>query len=167
MKTRTLLAGLACLTIATMRSPAANDTVVDCFLGLPEQVFHRGTPSELLDIMKRGEGESVVDAENGFLRLEGADGQVSLQVALFRFADKRPLLAVAWGEQDEAEFTHLTFFEEKDGRMSVARRSIFPVADSSELRFELSKEGRTVMVRDATGTVVSKWAWKGDKFAKE
>jgi hypothetical protein len=167
MKTRTLFAGLACMMIATMRSPAASDTVVDCFLGLPEQVFHQGTPSELLDIMKRGEGESVVDTENGFLRLQGDGAQVSLQVVLFRFSDKRPLLAVAWGERDEAEFTHLTFFEEREGRMAVARRSIFPVADSSELRFELSREGRTVIVRDVTGAIDSKWAWQGDKFVKE
>jgi hypothetical protein len=167
MKARNLFAGLACLMIATMRSTAATDTVVDCFLGLPEQVFHQGTPSELLDIMKRGEGESVVDNEHGFLRLQGEGGQVSLQVALLRFDDKRPLLVVAWGERDEAEFTHLTFFEEKNGRMAVARRSIFPVADSSELRFELPREGHTVTVRDATGTIVSTWEWTGDKFAKE
>ena len=167
MKARNLFAGLACLMIATMRSPAASDTVVDCFLALPEQVFHQGTPSELLDIMKRGEGESIVDTEKGFLRLEGDGTQVSLQVVLLRFEDKRPLLVVAWGERDEAEFTHLTFFEEKGGRMTVARRSIFPVADSSELRFELPHQGRTVTVRDATGSILSKWAWKGDKFVKE
>lgn len=167
MKARNLFAGLACLMIATMRSLAATDTVVDCFLALPEQVFHQGTPSELLDIMKRGEGESVVDAENGYLRLEGDGLQVSLQVVLLRFEDKRPLLVVAWGERDEAEFTHLTFFEGKNDRMAVARRSIFPVADSSELRFELPREGRSVLVRDATGSIVSKWAWQGDKFAQE
>jgi hypothetical protein len=167
MKARTLFAGLACLMIATVRSPAASETVVDCFLGLPEQVFHQGTPSELLEIMKRGEGESVVDTENNFLRLQGDGGQVSLQVVLFRFGDNRPLLAVAWGERDEAEFTHLTFFEERDGRMAVARRAIFPVADSSELRFELPREGRSVIVRDSTDSIVSKWAWQSDKFVRE
>lgn len=167
MKTRTLFAGLACLMVATVRSPAASETVVDYFLALPQQVFHEATPGELLDIMKRGEGESIVDAENGFLRLEGDGAQVSLQVALFRYEDKRPLLVVAWGELEEPEFTHLTFFEEKDGKMAVARRGIFPVADSSEVRFELPREGRTVIVRDATGSIVSKWMWKGDKFVKE
>jgi hypothetical protein len=165
MKTRTLFAGLACVTIATMRSPA--ETIVDYFLALPHQVFHEGTPAELLDIMKRGEGESVVDAKNGFLRLVGDGTQVSLQVALFRYEDKRPLLLVAWGELEEPDFTHLTLFEEKNGKLAVARRGIFPVADSSELRFELPREGRTVIVRDAVGSTVSEWTWKGDKFVRE
>jgi hypothetical protein len=167
MKTRTLFAGLACVMIATVYAPAAAETVVDYFIALPPQVFHEGTPAELLAIMKRGEGESVVDTQNGFLRLEGDGAQVSLQVALLRYEDKRPLMAVAWGELEEPDFTHLTLFEEKDGKLVVARRGIFPVADSPKLRFELPREGRTVIVRDAAGTTVSKWTWKGDKFANE
>ena len=167
MKTRTLFAGLACAAIAMLSSFAAAETVADYFLDLPRQVFHEGTPAELLAIMKRGEGESVVDTKNGFLKLEGDGAQVSLQVALFRYEDKRPLIAVAWGELEEPDFTHLTLFEEKEGKLVVARRGIFPVADSPKLRFELPREGRTVIVRDAAGTTVSKWTWKGDKFAKE
>jgi len=77
------------------------------------------------------------------------------------------LIVVAWGELEEPDFTHLTLFEEKDGKLVVARRGIFPVADSAKLRFELPREGRTVIVRDATGTPLSKWTWKGDKFAEE
>ena len=167
METRALFAGLACVMIATAQAPAAAETVADYFLALPQQVFHEGTPAELLAIMKRGEGASVVDTKNGFLRLEGDGAQVSLQVALFRYEDKRPLMVVAWGELEEPDFTHLTLFEEKDGKLVVARRRIFPVADSSKLRFELPREGRTITVRDATGATVSKWTWKGDKFAKE
>ena len=167
MKARTLFAGLACAAIATLQAPVAAETVADYFLALPPQVFHEGTPAELLEIMKRGEGESVVDTKNGFLRLEGDGAQVSLQVVLFRYEDERPLIVVAWGELEEPNFTRLMLFEERNGKLVVARRGIFPVADSPKLRFELPREGRTVIVRDATGTTVSQWTWKGDKFAKE
>ena len=74
---------------------------------------------------------------------------------------------VAWGHLEEADFTHLTLFKELDGKMVVANRKIFPVADSDDLRFELPRQGRTVIVRNAAGKEVSRWTWVKDAFVRE
>ena len=101
------------------------------------------------------------------MRLEGDGAQVSLQIALFRFKNKSPLLAVAWGELEQADFTHLTFFKEVNGKMILAERSTLPVPDSGKHRFELPRFGRTVIVRDAQSKLLSKWNWDGEQFVRE
>ena len=52
------------------------------------------------------------------------------------------------------------------------RRSIFPVADAgndeASWRFELPRQGRTVLVRSQkSGKVLRKLSWKGEKFQEE
>jgi hypothetical protein len=115
-------------------------------------------------MMKRGDGNSLVDTKNGYMRLEGDGAQVSLQIALFRYSDKSPLLAVSWGNLEEADFTHLTFFVEKNGKMVVVDRHIFPHPDSDEHVFELPRYGRTVTVRNVKNAIISKYEWTGEKF---
>lgn len=144
---------------------AVGDTVTDYFKRIPKQSFTEGSPAKLLRLMEGGQG--LVDRKNGFLRLDGDGAQVSLQVALFRMADRSPLLVVAWGILEEPDFTHMTIFREKGGQMIVVDRTTFPVPDSPRLRFELPRHGRTVKVRDASGELVSKWTWNGSEFLRE
>ncbi len=161
MKTLSLFIALALSPVAAIGA----STVTDYFLRIPLQGFTEGSPQELVKIMQRGNG--LIDTKNGYFRLEGDGAQVSLQGALFRHEDKSPLLVVAWGHLEEADFTHLTLFKELDGKMVVANRKIFPVADSDDLRFELPRQGRTVIVRNAAGKEVSRWTWVKDAFVRE
>jgi hypothetical protein len=163
MKTLTLLVALALLPLAAKAAP----TITDYFLRIPHQGFTEGTPQQLVQIMQRGEGRGLIDTKNGYFRMEGDGAQVSLQGALFRHEDKSPLLVVAWGNLEEPDFTHLTIFKEVKGKMVVANRKIFPVADSDTLRFELPRHGRTVIVRNAAGKEVSRWTWVKDSFVQE
>lgn len=145
--------------------PIAAQDVAQYFSRLPRQGFTEAPPPELLKLARGGQG--VIDIKNGYFHLDGDGIQVSLTVALFRFTDRSPLLVVAWGDLEEPDFTHLTLFLESEGKMVVADRTTFPVADSSRRRFELPRHGRTVMVRDAAGNPVSKWTWDGTEFLKQ
>ncbi len=163
----TLIRILSCLTFLITAATAAPKNITDYFLAIPNQAFTEGSPAELLKIIKRGEDGSVLDTKNGYMRLSGDGAQVSLQVALFRFADKSPLLAVAWGNLEEPDFTHVTFFRERGGRMEKADRSILPAIDSGSHRFELPRLGRTVIIRNAGGEILLKYTWDGTQFRKE
>ena len=97
-------------------------SVADYFSRIPTQSFTEGAPQQLVNLAKNGQG--FVDRKNGFLRLDDDGAQVSLQVALFRFEDKSPLLIVAWGNLEEPDFTHLTIFREAGGKMVKANRNL-------------------------------------------
>lgn len=99
--------------------------------------------------------------------LEGEGEQVSLQIALFLYADRGPLLAIAWGKLDKPDFTHLSFFTEEEGKMVSVDTAIFPINNSGGVRFELPRFGRTVIVRDSGGKVVSKWTWNPATFTED
>ena len=69
-------------------------SILDYFLLLPADTFE-GPPYAWLYVM-RANGE-IIDKENGYLS-GGADGaQPSFDVALFRYRDGRPLLALCSG----------------------------------------------------------------------
>ncbi|MFT4176015.1 MAG: hypothetical protein QM627_05110 [Luteolibacter sp.] len=162
MKTSLLSVIFGCL--LSFITPVSAQDVAQYFSRIPRQVFTEGTTRELVKLARGDQG--VVDTKNGYFRLDGDGAQVSLQVALFRFTDRSPLLVVAWGELEEPDFTHVTLFRETGGKMVVADRKILPVADSPGLRFELPRHGRTVIVRDAAGKTVSKWTWSGEEFLR-
>jgi len=154
---------LVCLFLFCSLGSLANaQSISDYFSRIPSQSFTEGTPGQLVNLAKNGQG--FVDPRNGFLRLDGDGAQVSLQVALFRFEDKSPLLIVAWGNLEEPDFTHLTLFREKGGKMVKANRNILPAADSEGHRFELPRHGRTILIRNPAGRVISKWTWNGSEF---
>lgn len=158
---------LIILAFSTLAAIAAPKNIDDYFLEIPRQGFTEGSPTELLAIINRGEGSSLIDKKNGYIRLEGDGAQVSLQIALFRYDDNAPLLAVAWGNLEEPDFTHVTFFIEKKGKMIVADRTILPVPDSDKYRFGLPQFGRTIIVRDPKGKIISRHTWSGTAFKKD
>ena len=162
-----LVAIISCLVFLNLNASAATKNVEECFLGIPDQTFTEGDPAELLEIIKRGDDGSILNAKNGYMRLSGDGAQVSLQIALFRFVDKTPLLVIAWGNLEEPDFTHLSFFRESNGKMIPEPRAILSVGDSEKHRFELPRFGRTILVKNPEGKTLSKHTWDGRKFSND
>jgi hypothetical protein len=151
-------------------------SVVDYFVLLPADYFE-GPPAIWLRRMQMDArwhlcdtepGAAVIDEKNG---CDGDGAQPGFEVALFRHRDARPLLAFCSDELEGDDSVSLRFFElGADKKMHEIKRSIFPVADSKDNRwkFELPREGRTVVVRAReSGRVLHKFTWDGEKFQEE
>jgi hypothetical protein len=147
-------------------------TVVDYYLLLPEKTFE--TPAR--EWLRNA---TVIDKQDGYMSITGDGAQPSFEVALFRYRDGRPLLAICEGELEGDAQVALNFYElGKDGKMRPVSREIFPVGDQwssgehdkkyEDFRFELPRHGRTVLVRSAkTKKVLHKVSWNGEKFIEE
>jgi len=147
-------------------------TVVDYYLLLPDKTFE--TPAR--HWLKNA---SVIDKQNGYISISGDGAQPSFELALFRYRDGRPLLALCEGELEGDNSVTLNFYElGRDGKMQSAPRKIFPVGDAwskggdepqlQSWYFELPRHGRTVLVRDVkTKKIVHRVTWDGEKFALE
>jgi hypothetical protein len=151
------------LLTAILQASAAEKGIADYFRELPSQEFTEVAPS---DLMRSGPNR-LIDSRNGYMFLKGDGAQVSLEIALFLYPNRQPLLAVAWGTYMEEDFTHLSFFTEREGEMVSVNRGIFPVSDSGDLRFELPRKGLTVVIRDASGKVLSQWTWNHTRFTED
>jgi hypothetical protein len=152
-------------------------SIIDYFLLLPPKDFE-APPSAWLGMMRGGEyfpcdttPEHNIDEKNGYMYCRGDGAEPEFEVALFRHRDGRPLLALCSGALEGPDSVQLRFFEMgPDGKMHEIERSIFPVPDSDEDRwqFEMPKEGRTILVRARKGgKVLHKVTWNGEKFQKE
>jgi len=130
-------------------------SIVDYFLLLPPDTFE-GPADSWLNVM-RANGE-VIDKENGYMNCPGDGAQPEFEVALFRYRDGRPLLALCSGELEGADAVQLQFFElGADGKMKLVRQPILPGADSKKdpqmwyvregRKFELPRTGKTIRVR--------------------
>ena len=147
-------------------------TIVDYYLLLPDKTFEAPVRSWL-------QNATVVDKENGYMNITGDGAQPNFEVALFRYRDGRPLLAVCEGELEGDDRVALNFYElGKDGKMQSVPRKIFPISDQwaseepnkkyEDLRFELPRQGRTVVVRSAkTKKVLHRVTWNGEKFVQQ
>jgi hypothetical protein len=142
--------------------------VVDYYLRLPDKTFE-GSAADWLRFLKQPKC-GVVDVANGYMSCTGDGAQPPFEIALFRYRDGRPLLALCQGELEGEKSLFLDFFEMRsDGKMHKARRSIFPAGDAgndqANWRFELPRQGRTVLLRSQkSGKVLSKFTWNGEKF---
>jgi hypothetical protein len=147
-------------------------TVVDYFLLLPDKTLETPPRAWL------GNAQ-VIDKQNGYISITGDGAQPSFQVALFRYRDGRPLLALCSGELEGDDSVTLDFFElGADGNMQKASRRVFPIGDRwssgeyeskyEDLQFELPRQGRTILVRSQkSGKVLRKFSWNGEKFQEE
>ena len=169
---------------ATLRSAEQEKmSIVDYFMLLPAKNFEAPLSSwlrqmrmggffELCDAKQR---KKNIDEKNGYMHCDGDGAQPSFEVALFRYRDGRPLLAVCSAELEADDssnaFVYLSFFElGADGKMQETKHSIFPVPDREDGRwnFELPREGRTIAVRAREGgKILNKITWNGEKFQKE
>jgi len=172
MKPFLILIAIAAPCCCSLWVRAADDkkmTVVDYYLLLPEKTFE--TPAR--DWLQNA---TVIDKQNGYMRVTGDGAQPSFEVALFRYRDGRPLLAVCEGELEGDDQVSLEFFQlGASGKMIKVPRKIFPISDQwateepnkkyEDFRFELPRRGRTVIVRNAkTKKVFHKVTWNGEKF---
>ncbi len=82
------------------KSEQESPSVVDYFLLLPKDYFE-GPPSIWLRSMRESGG--TIDRKNGFMYCAGDGAQPEFEVALFRYADGRPLLAMSNGELEGAD----------------------------------------------------------------
>jgi len=159
---------------AIVKTEAEPVSVLDYFLLLPD-----GT----LELAPRHwrQYANVIDKKNGFMSVEGDGAQPNFQVALFRYRDGRPLLAVCQAdlESDDPRCASAEFYGPgPDGRMRKLDRTTFPVHDQWEsgeqlqkyqdFRFIFPRHGRTVLVRSAkTSRILHKVTWDGEKFVDE
>jgi hypothetical protein len=148
-------------------------TVVDYYLRLPDKTFE-GPAADWLRFLKQPKC-GIVDPANGYMSCIGDGAQPPFEIALFRYRDpaRAGLLALCQGELEGEKSLFLDFFEMRsDGKMHKTRRSIFPAADAgndqANWRFELPRQGRTVLLRSQkSGKVLSKFTWTGEKFVEE
>src|SRR5438105_11318603 len=130
---RSLLSVIICAMIASAASSSSRgedkpkrQTVSDYFVMLPPKSLETSAASWLSFLRQPGCG--VEDKANGFLSCTGDGAQPPFQVALFRFKDERPLLAICKGELEGPASVQLEFFQlDGEGRMIKAPRTIFPV----------------------------------------
>lgn len=113
------------------------------------------------------------------MSISGDGAQPSFQVALFRYRDGRPLLALCSGELEGNDSVTLSFYElGPDGKMQAVPRKILPIGDAwsngtdepqpQNWYFELPRHGRTVVVRRLkTKKVLHCATWNGEKFIQE
>jgi hypothetical protein len=161
-----------------VKTEAEPVSILDYFLLLPD---------DTLEVPPRHwrQYANVIDKKNGFMSVEGDGAQPNFQVALFRYRNGRPLLAVcqAGGEADleidDTRCASVQFFDlGADGKMKKLDRKIFPVRDvwdSGELnkkyqdfRFIFRRQSRTVLVLSAkTEKLLHKVTWNGEKFIEE
>jgi len=151
----------------TRAADAKRPTVVDYFLQLPEKTFE-GPPRQILSFLKQPQC-GTVDIANGYLDCTGDGAQPPFAVALFRYKDDRPLLAVCQGELEGKEAKYLAFYEPgAGGHLHEVKRSIFPIENEKGYTFDLPRKGRTITVRTEKGNKVkAKYAWNGEKFVEE
>ena len=113
------------------------------------------------------------------MTVSGDGAQPSFDVALFRYRDGRPLLALCEGELEGDNSVSLNFYElGSDGKMRSTPRNIFPIGDAfsndednpqpPHWYFELPQHGRTVVVRSLkTKKVLHRISWNGEKFVEQ
>jgi hypothetical protein len=167
-----VLAAGICLSISLRAAAEKKLTVVDYYLLLPKDTFETPPKGWL-------QNARVIDKENGYLSITGDGAQPSFEVALFRYRDGRPLLALCSGELEGDDSVTLDFFElGADGGMHKAPRKIFPIGDQwssgeydskyEDFQFELPRHGRTVLVRSLkTKKILHRVTWSGEKFLEE
>lgn len=161
-----------CLSQFLQASDEKKMSIVDYYLLLPDKTFE--TPAR--DWLNNA---TIIDKQNGYISVSGDGAQPSFEVALFRYRDGRPLLAICEGELEGDDQVALEFFElGVDGKMHKASRKIFPISDQwssaeqdkryEDFRFELPHHGRTVVVRSAkTRKILHKVNWNGERFVEE
>jgi len=155
-----------------VKAEAEPVSIVDYFLLLPDNTLETA-PREWLH------NATVLDKENGYMSISGDGAQPSFQVALFRYRDGRPLLALCSGELEGNDSVTLSFYElGPDGKMQAVPRKILPIGDAwsngtdepqpQNWYFELPRHGRTVVVRRLkTKKVLHCATWNGEKFIQE
>jgi hypothetical protein len=159
--------------VSALFSPAfaaAEDTtrfnVVDYFLRLPDGEFALHPASYFLPLA------SVVDKQNGYIAYDGDDFFPAFQVALFRYRDNRPLIALSMWRWGEPLYDVMKFFTMgNNGAMKKVPDYIFPIPCNEDANckrhFDLPRVGQAVTVREQGRSGLIKVTWDGAEFVRE
>jgi len=156
-------------TVTAKKTPnKPKQTIGDYFLMLPNTEFLEGTPAELLNRALKGEPYGNVDIKNGYMEINGDGAQVSLQVALFRYENGEPLLAIAYGKLEEKDYTILKFYRQENGKL-VEADIPFPLNKNlgNKQSFCLPRYGRLIEIMDAKYQPIAGALWNGTAFIRE
>ena len=174
MKRLSIFVGLAlglCLALSLRAADEKKMTVVDYFVRLPKDALETPAREWLQNC-------GVIDKQNGYMRCTGDGAQPNFEIALFRYRDGRPLLALCSGELEGDDSVTLDFFElGADGKIHKSPRKTLPIGDAwsngtdepqpQSWYFELPRQGRTVLVRSLkTKKIVHRDTWNGEKFVE-
>ena len=151
----------------THAADAKRLTIVDYYLQLPDKTFE-GPAKDWLAFLKQPKC-GTIDVANGYMNCTGDGAQPPFEVALFRFKDDKPLLAVCQGELEGKNSKFLAFYEPGfGGHLHEVKRSIFPIDNEKGYVFELPRKGRTIVVRsEKDSKAKAKYTWNGEKFVEE
>lgn len=149
-------------------------SIVDYFLLLPKAEFE-GPPIGWLQVIRSGNGK--IDKKNGYMSCGGDGAQPEFDIALFRHRDGRPLLAISSGQLEGEDSVYLSFFElGPDGKMQRNSRPILPLTIKNDpesgyskdgWKFDLPREGKTIVVRNQSGNILHKISWDGETFVEQ
>ena|GEM_PF-930046 len=161
----------ASVTKAVLEPPS----IVDYFLLLPHDSVE-GEAVEWFHVM-RANGNPI-DRENGYMSCPGDGAQPEFEVALFRYRDGRPLLALCNGELEGDDSVFLRFFElGSNGKMQPVDHQLLPIPDrqynpeaanKADWQFNLPRAGKTIIIRsnNAGRKILYKLTWNGERFEK-
>ncbi len=107
---------------------------------------------------------AVVDIKNGYIHAAGDGAQTPIYVCLFKRQHGLPLVAVKSYEPDTREYTHLDFYEYKNGALVEVEKGVLPVKVNENFKYEMPRYGSTIEVRDQHGRKLYSLNWSGQRF---
>jgi hypothetical protein len=138
-------------------------TVLDYYLLLPEKYFEANKEQRVKWMLDPRRG-AVVDVKNGYIYAPGDGAQTSIYVCLFRRRQGAPLVAVKSHNSDTQDYTHLDFYEYKNGALVEVKKGVLPVKVNENLKYDMPRYGRTIEVRDRRGRRIYDLNWSGRRF---
>ncbi len=160
---------------SVVKSEEEPKSIIEYFLLLPAAYFE-GPPSVWLGQIR---DSGKIDKKNGFMHSSGDGAQPEFEVALFRYRDGRPLLALCGGELEGDDDLYLHFFElGPDGKMKLVNHWLFPVPDGgydsesgatkADWEFHLPRSGKTIVIKTHKGhKSLYRVTWNGEKFVRD
>jgi hypothetical protein len=138
-------------------------TVLDYYLLLPDKYFEANKEQRVKWMLdpKRG---AIVDVRNGYIYAPGDGAQMSIYVCLFKKADGSYLIGVKSSYWEDIEYTDLDFYIYEGGGFLEVTKSVLPIAENEELKYEMPRYGTTVKVRNKRGKKIYELVWGGERF---
>ena len=158
----TLLAVFLSQSISAAQSSPPK-TVLDYYLLLPEKYFEANKEQRVKWMLDPSRG-AVVDIKNGYIYAPGDGAQTPIYVCLFKRPGDFPLIAVKSHESDTLDYTHLDFYEYKDGKLVEVKNGVLPVKVNENFKYEMPRYGRTIEVSDQHGRKLYSLNWSGRRF---
>jgi len=159
---------IALLTVVLIQSISAAQssgpkTVLDYYLLLPEKYFEASKEQRIKWMLDGGRG-AIVDIKNGYIYAPGDGAQTSIYVSLFKRPQSSSLIAVKSHPPDTDEFTHLDFYEYKDGALVEVKTGVIPVKINQELKYVMPRYGKSIVVCNRRGKRIYTLVWSGRRF---